>query len=62
MEFKLNNHYKVVYPSYAGNGFGYLTYHGTLLCNNSNDWLKVHYRKYPGGVLPEQTIVRGRVK
>jgi len=59
---KFNPHHKPSYQYYNGKGFGFLTYHGGLLCNNGTDWIKKHYEKYPDGILPEQTITKRRVK
>lgn len=50
-------------PSYNGDGFGYLFYHGALLCNDGKrDWIAFHYQKYPEGKLPKQTMEIVRVK
>lgn len=55
---------KPTYDTYNGNGFGYTTHNlnriGELtqpLCGN---WLKKHYKKYPNGKLPKQTMTRGK--
>ena len=52
---------------YNGNGYGYPRGSrvgvGTLtrpICGES--WLISHYRKYPNGKLPEQGMIRGKVK
>jgi len=47
------------YQRYGVAGFGVVPMHTSPLCDG---WFEGHFAKYPGGFLPEQTIIRGKVK
>ena len=50
---------------YGGNGYGKCfmpSISHWLRDNGINSWLKEHYKKYPNGILPEQTMTRCKVK
>ena len=61
-DFNIIVHWKPDYPTYAGNGFGRLPVNEQILPMANSEWFNNHYAKYPGGILPEQTMVRSRIK
>jgi len=52
----------VKYPSYGGNGFGRLPVNEHIPPMANSQWFKNHYAKYPDGGLPEQTMIKERIK